>query len=132
MDVAALQAEAAAVDGEVAAATMPQTPVPAQAEVGQAAVDPLTEARGIIGFMVVTATQFYPQLKTIYTDTVQDQLAAVTAPLLAQYNISLGGLMGKYGNWVNFAMVAAPLAIQTYQALQPVRSAAPEQAQPAP
>ncbi len=129
MDVALqnIQAEAAAVDAEISAATSPETPAPAQTEVGQTsppAVDPLTEARGIIGFMVVVATQVYPQLKPIYTEAVQDQLAAVTAPLLAQYGVTLGGLMGKYGNWFNFALVAGPLAVQTYQALQPARHSA--------
>ena len=65
----------------------------------------------------------------------------MTAPLLEQYGVDLGGIMGKYGNWINFVMVAVPLGTQTYQAMQALpgnseaknfNSAAPEQPLAAP
>lgn len=132
-DMTTLAAEAAAVDAvaqpaaPAEAAPLPGAPKP---------VDPLTEARGVIGFICISACAVFPCLAPIYTAEKREQLAQVTAPLLEQYGVDLGGIMGKYGNWINFAMVVAPLASQTYQAMKALpdqsalknfNSAAPEQ-----
>lgn len=126
-EISLLAAEAAAVD----AAAQPAAPAEAAPLPGAPKpVDPLTEARGVIGFICISACAVFPCLAPIYTEEKREQLAQVTAPLLEQYGVDLGGIMGKYGNWINFAMVAAPLASQTYQAMQAQgKPAEPEQPQ---
>jgi hypothetical protein len=123
-----LAAEAAAVDAAAAPAPAEAAPAP-DAPAATKPVDPLTEARGVIGFICISACAVFPCLAPIYTAEKREQLAQVTAPLLEQYGVDLGGIMGKYGNWINFAMVAAPLASQTYQAMQAQDKAEPEQLQ---
>jgi hypothetical protein len=128
-------AEAAAVDAAAqpaapaAAAPLPDAPKP---------VDPLTEARGVIGFICISACAVFPCLAPIYTAEKREQLAQVTAPLLEQYGVDLGVIMGKYGNWINFAMVAFPLGTQTFRVMKAqadkikeknFNSAAPDQPQ---
>lgn len=120
-DMIRLAAEAAAIDAEAQALTAPPvSPDAAPAAAVPAPVDYLTEARGLVGFICVAACSVFPCLEPIYAKDKQEQLAVVTAPLLEQYQFDLGGLMGKYGNWINFAMVALPLGAQTYQAMKAI------------
>ena len=141
-DLNRLAAEAAAVDASAQALSAPPaSPEAAPAPDAPKPVDYLTEARGVIGFICISACAVFPCLAPIYTKDKQEQLAQVTAPLLEQYGVDLGGIMGKYGNWINFVMVAVPLGTQTYQAMQALpgnseaknfNSAAPEQPLAAP
>lgn len=119
-DLNRLAAEAAVIDADAQALSAPPVSPEAVPAAAPPPVDYLTEARGVVGFICVAACAVFPVLEPIYTKEKQDQLAAVTAPLLEQYQVDMGGIMGKYGNWINFAMVALPLGAQTYQAMKAI------------
>lgn len=115
-DMNRLAAEAAVIDAEQIAASAPPDAAPSEPVAPPA--DYLTEARGVVGFVCVAACAVFPCLAPIYSQEVQEKLAVVTAPLLEQYKVDLGGIMGKYGNWINFAMIVLPLGAQTFQAMK--------------
>lgn len=85
---------------------------------GVAVVEPDTEARELIRFGVALFVPLYPSLAAVYTEQRQDQLAAVSAPLMAKYNLSLGAIFERWGAEINFALVAFPLAGETLKAIR--------------
>lgn len=117
-EIQRLAAEATVIDADAQALSAP--PPDPNAAPAPPPTDYLTEARGVVGFICVAACAVFPVLEPIYSKERQEQLAAVTAPLLEQYQVDMGGIMGKYGNWINFAMVALPLGAQTYQAMKAI------------
>lgn len=116
-DLNRLAAEAAVVDAEAAPADLP--PAAPAADLPPP-VDYLAEARALVSFIAAAAVAVFPALEPIYAEEKREQLARVTAPLMEQYGWDMGGLMGKYGNWINFAAVALPMGAQTYKAMQQI------------
>lgn len=76
------------------------------------------EARDVIGFAVALFVPIYPSLGKVYTPEKQARLAAVAAPLMEKYGITMGGIFAQWGPEINFLMVAAPVAIETAKAIR--------------
>lgn len=85
---------------------------------GTVPMDPAEEARDLIQFGLSLFIPLYPSLEVIYTQEKQARLAAVTGPLMAKYNLSLGSIFEKWGAEINFAIVALPLAAETAKAVR--------------
>lgn len=117
-EFAQLQAEAEQIDAQ--GATAPgATPEPA----APAGPDYLTEARGLVDFMIGVAKPLYPSLERVYTKEACDKLAAAAAPVMEKYGMSLGELFKRWGPEINLAFVALPLTLQTLQAVREDRAA---------
>lgn len=85
---------------------------------GTVPMSPEDEARDLIQFGLSLFAPLYPSLERIYTPDKQARLAAVTGPLMAKYNLSLGAIFEKWGPEINFAIVALPLAAETAKAVK--------------
>lgn len=129
-DFSALANEAAQADAD----TVGPQPAPEAAPDTSAPVNDVDEARMIIGLVCVNTNAIFPFLAPIYTDTVQEKLATVTAPLMKKYGVTAGGLFERYKEEIAFGLVAVPLAVATAQAFKAQRSEAVQavDAEPAP
>jgi hypothetical protein len=85
---------------------------------GGGVIDPSQEARELIRFAATLFFPLYPSLERVYTETRQEQLAQVSAPLMAKYNLSLGAMFERWGAEINFALVAVPLVGETVKAVK--------------
>lgn len=135
-DLKDLAGEADLIDSQAA----PVSAEPAQPAATVAATDPAAEAGDVIRFGVALFVPLYPSLATVYSDAQQERLAQATAPLLAKYGITMGGLFERWGPEINFLIVAGPLAMETAKAIRldsaarrakPEPGSKPEPAQPA-
>ncbi|MEC4722946.1 hypothetical protein RY831_27685 [Noviherbaspirillum sp. CPCC 100848] len=107
----------AAIQGEV----LDAEPVEGTGEGGYSGtvpMNPADEAKDLIQFGLSLFMPLYPSLEVIYTPEKQERLAAVTGPLMAKYNLSLGSIFEKWGAEINFAIVALPLAAETAKAVR--------------
>lgn len=111
-----LAGQAAALDAEIAAASLP--PPDPSAQPAAVPVDTLSEARDLILFAVALFTPLYPSIPAVYTMDRQEKLAKVSAPLMEKYGITMSGLFEKWGVELNFLIVAAPLALDTAKAMK--------------
>lgn len=111
-DINQLQNEANAIDAEfIPAGDATSSP-------DEPAISFTSEARGLIDFAVSLFTPLFPSLAAIYTEPAKASLAGATAPLMEKYNFSMGKLFERWGAEINFAIVAMPLGLQTYQAVK--------------
>lgn len=98
----------------------PGAPAAAAPAAPAAVVDPHAEAVDLIEFANALILPLYPSLKTVYTAEVRARLAAVSAPLLAKYGLSLG----KLGPEIGFLLAVVPLIQPTIAAIRADRAAA--------
>jgi hypothetical protein len=96
---------------------------------GGVPMDASTEARELIRFATALFFPLYPSLARIYTEPRQEQLAVVSAPLMAKYGLSLGAIFERWGAEINFALVALPLAGETVKAIKADNQARKEAAE---
>jgi len=108
----------AALNAQVADVQAVEQPGAAGGVSGTVPMGPEEEAKDLIRFGVGLFAPLYPRLGQVYTEDVQARLAAVTAPLMAKYNLSLGAIFEKWGAEINFAIVAVPLAGETVKAIR--------------
>lgn len=121
-DIAAIKAEAAAADAAQAALSAPppvdvQQPETSAAESPPPVLSPIEEARGVIDLVVEIAAAWFPSLEGIYNEATKNKLARAAAPLMAKYNVSLSSVFAKWKEEIDFAFVAAPLALTTARAV---------------
>jgi len=105
-----------------AAADAPAVPGAAAAPAAAApvAVDPHAEAVDLIEFANALLLPLYPSLAGVYTADVRARLAAVSAPLMAKYGMSLG----RMGPEIGFLLAVVPLIQPTIAAIRADRAAA--------
>jgi hypothetical protein len=112
-DLNQLQQEAAAIDAEFIPASESSA-----ADRAIPAMDYHAEAKGLIDFALALFVPLFPTLGMVYTEQARGNLANVSAPLMEKYNWSMGGLFDRWGAEINFAMIAFPIGLQTYQAVK--------------
>lgn len=118
-------AEAAAVpEPEASQEAPPEAASAAAAEAAaeQPALSPEQEARALIDVAVASVVPFFPALEEVYTDEAKGKLAAVSAPLMAKYGVTVASLFARWKEEIEFSIVAAPLLIQTLKAIQASRA----------
>lgn len=108
-----LKSEAEAVDAEFIPAGEASS-----AEQAAAGMDYKAEALGLINFAAALFIPLFPSLEPIYTEPTRENLANVSAPLMEKYGWSMGSFFEKWGAEINFAMLAIPLSIATYRAIE--------------
>ncbi len=118
-ELAALQAEAIALEGEQA------TP----AEVGEGAaptppIDYLSDAKGLVDIAAEALAAFYPSTAPILTTEKRGRIAGALAPVLEKYGLDMAGIFGKWGAEIGLAFACAPIAIPLAQAIRADRAAA--------
>lgn len=98
----------------------PGAPAAAAPAAPAAALDPHAEAVDLIEFANALLLPLYPSLKAVYTAEVRARLATVSAPLMAKYGMTLGGM----GPEVGFLLAVVPLIQPTIAAIRADRGAA--------
>ena len=94
-------------------------------EAGAPPIDYQAEARDIVGLARMGLVITWPSLEEVYTDDKCERLAQALAPVLEKYAFDLG----RFGPELGLAVVAIPLAAQTYAAIRAERAAKkPDQA----
>lgn len=106
-----LAAEAAALDVAADAAA------PGAAEEAPAA-DVAAEIAALLKTASSMLVPAFPSLSEIYNDATCRQLGEAAAPVLAKYNISLGGILDRWGPEISLAAVALPVSIATYKGVK--------------
>lgn len=120
-DMAALQAEAMALEGEQAAP---------KAEAGKgdasvpATVDYLTDAKGIVDIAGEALAAFYPSTAPILNTEKRGRIAAALAPVLEKYGLDMTAIFGRWSAEIGLAFAVAPIAIPIAQAIRADREAA--------
>lgn len=117
-ELAALQAEAAALEIEHAPPAVDETgaiaePVNYQKDV-RALVDILADASGT----------FWPSTKKVLPPEKRQMLAEGWAPVAEQYQFSLVACLGKYGVWIGAGFATSQVAIPFAEAIRTDREAA--------
>jgi hypothetical protein len=113
-ELAALQAEAIALEGEQAA--------PA-AEAGQGAaptppVDYLADSKGLVDIAAESLAAFYPSTASILSPDKRARIAAALAPVLEKYGLDMTAIFGKWGAEIGLGFALAPIAIPLAQAIR--------------
>ncbi|XZG68898.1 hypothetical protein ACTSKR_09550 [Chitinibacteraceae bacterium HSL-7] len=118
--LAALQAQAEAVDAEMAA----NYAAPAAEEAAPAVmVDASAEAEAIIKTAVMLAGDAYPTLRQVYTDDKIVQIAQAAAPVMEKYGWNMGGLFEQWGAEIQLAIVLIPVGMATAAAIRTDKAA---------
>lgn len=111
-DLQALEAEAAALDATAAA-------VPGAVEAPAApVVDSAAEVAALLQTVSALLSPMFPSLSTIYTEATCRKLAAAAAPVLAKYDMSVGGLFERWGPEIGLAAAALPVAVATHRGIR--------------
>lgn len=110
-EFARIEREAAAAEGEQAAADEP-APEP------ESTVDYLGQARDLVTMAAGMLLPFYPELQPVWTDAKQTAVAGALAPVLAKYKIALPELLAQWAPELGLAIVVIPLGMETRRALQ--------------
>ena len=124
-ELAALQAEAIALEGEQAA--------PAEVGEGGAPITPVDYAkdvRALVDILADGAGVFWPSTKKVLPDAKRQMLADGWTPVAKQYGFSLIAFLAKYGVWIGAAYATSQVAIPFADAVQHDRAIA-KQAQAA-
>lgn len=119
-DMAALQAEAIALEGEQAA---PGAAAGQGAE-PEAAADYLTDASGIVDIAAEALAAFYPSTGKILNTEKRKRIAGALAPVLEKYGVDMAAIFGRFSAEIGLAFAVAPIAIPIAQAIRADREAA--------
>ena len=109
---------AAAIDAEAAGASgIPGAEQP-EREPQQVIIDHAGEARALIDFFAESLIPFYPTLAKVYQDDTRARMASALAPLMAKYNFTLDGVLGRWWPEINAAIVCGPVLLQTWREIR--------------
>ena len=124
-DLAALEAEAAAVDAEIAPAAQVEQP----AEAAPPVADEVAELSALISIVSGLFAPVFPSLAKIYTpDTVQS-LAQAAVPVMRKHGWSTSALLGRYAEELALLAVVAPVGMATWQGIKADVAAAEKEKQ---
>lgn len=112
-DLQALANTAAAADQGAMALDAPPPVDQSQGAPVPGAPDYASEAEGMVGMFCAFATGFAPAAEGIWTEGARKRTAEALTPVLAKYQVSLGGLPVE----LVFAITAGPLLWQTSKAV---------------
>lgn len=131
-ELAALQAQAAALEAETAPPAAPGEP--GEGAALPAPVDYLADARGLVNIAAESLAAFYPSTAAVLTDEKRERIAAAAAPVMEKYGFNLAGLFGKWGPEIGLGFALAQVALPLAAAIRADRAAAAAEkaAQPAP
>jgi hypothetical protein len=110
-ELAALEAQAREIEPPPVDPENPTAPAPQP-------VDFTKEARGIINVLSDSLGAIYPTTKNVLVDPARDELAKAWAPVMEQFDFSLGRFLGRYGNIIGAAYVTAQFAIPVAEAIR--------------
>lgn len=118
-ELAALEMQAGAVDGEVSA----QAPEAQMAAIEQAqAFDLASEnsqgVRMMLDMAIPMLGAMYPSLEAVYTEQTRQQVAMALGPVMAKHGVSLKEWGGKYGEEIAAVFVCGPIALATYKGIK--------------
>lgn len=110
----ALQAEAVAVDAEIAPPVEQQPEAAPDAQAG----NEQAEIAGLITILAGLFAPVFPSLQKIYTPDTVNSIAAAAVPVMVKRGWSTGALLGKYAEELALAAVAVPVALATWQGIK--------------
>jgi hypothetical protein len=111
---------------EAMSEVQPETTEAPGGDGGQYAGNPAEEWAAMLKVGVLILTPALPFLPSIYTDEAVGNLAAAIVPVADKYEISAGGLFGKYGPEIGLALAAGPLVVRTVIEFRAMRAAQAE------
>jgi hypothetical protein len=119
-ELAALQAEAAALEAAQAPAAAPEA---GEGSAPAAPVDYLSDAKGLVDIAAESLAAFYPSTGPILTTDKRGRIAGALAPVLEKYNMDMAAIFGRWGAEIGLAFAVAPIAIPLAQAIRADREA---------
>jgi len=111
-----LTSEAAEVDAETL--STPATLEQEQEETAQPAHDEVAELSGLLTIVSSMFAPVFPSLTKIYTPETISSIATAAVPVMTKRGWSVSVLLGQYAEEVALLVVAAPVALATYQGIK--------------
>lgn len=87
-------------------------------EAAQPAHDEVAELAGLITIVAAMFAPVFPSLGKIYTQETINSLASSTVPVMVKRGRSVASLLGQYAEEFALLVVAAPVALATYQGIK--------------
>lgn len=81
-------------------------------------VDPAAEVAALLSVVAGILSPLFPCLPGIYSEATCRKLGEAAAPVLAKYDVSVGGMFDRWGAEITLAAVALPVAIATAQGVK--------------
>ena len=114
-ELEALAGQAQAIDAAEAVALDPAAPA-GSPEV--APPDPAAEVAALLATVAALLSPMFPSLGTIYTESTCRRLGDAAAPVLAKYDLSVGGLFERWGPEITLLGAALPVGVATWKGVK--------------